>query len=132
MDSYRPVIDDVKYYLGIPLEDSSFNETLISFIEEAFLNVVEIGYGIMQETSIGITSNISWRDLFGELFNNDNDQKKKAIYIAKYVRRYICISVKLEFDPPESSSTIKILQDKKEEMLYKINRYMDTTEWDEV
>ena len=100
MDS---ILQSVKNYLGgelfvNPEEATPFDSQLIDDINAALMIVNQIGVG--QKGFIVTSADETWSDFLGD---NNNDKE--------LVRLCVNPQVKLMFDPPSSSTLIKLLQD---------------------
>lgn len=92
------ILDSVKFDCGgLPPDDTTFDSTIISLINQSFVRLAILGVKRATAFSIHGRSEV-WSDWI------TNEQ------IIALARPYISDNVRLEFDPPSSSSAIQILQ----------------------
>lgn len=93
------ILDDVKKTLGIAIDDDDaetdsydpFNLDILLFINSTFNRLKQLGVG--PKTNFSIASNDeTWGDFFQDL------------QVVEMVRAYMVLSVKMQFDPPTSST----------------------------
>lgn len=87
MDS---ILDTIKDSLGVPLEDTSFDGSLIMQINAALMVTQQLGVG--SSTCVLISSKSDkWSALLGDRTD------------LEAVKLYIYLKVRLSFDPPQNS-----------------------------
>lgn len=124
-----PMLTSVKRYLGISNEDTSFDEILIDNARISLLEVSDIG---VIDNNNGeadfseITNKTTWNDIMLKLYPKLGSKVKNLL---PYVETFVCISVRLLFDPPASQIILQMLKDKKNELIYRLNRHLDNTNW---
>lgn len=93
------ILDDVKKTLGLAIDDDDaetdsydpFNLDILLFINATFNRIKQLGVG--PNTNFSIASNEeTWGDFFQDL------------QVVEMVRAYMFLSVKMQFDPPTSST----------------------------
>lgn len=111
MDS---ILDTVKKYLGIDVEYDAFDSQLIMCINTAFGMLREIGVG-PEETGYMISGQENtWDEVIG------GDSRLKP------VETYICLKVRLLFDPPASSMVSEAVNTMLKEVEWRILLVTDT------
>ena len=104
MDS---ILNSVKEYNGIVPEYTHFDSIIMSLINSEFSKLTQLGCGPKEGYQI-TGPDESWTDylISPEKLN--------------YVRSYICIRVKLLFDPPTNSSILQALKESANEYEWRI------------
>lgn len=107
------ILDSVKKYLGIEPEYTHFDPDIIMLINSGISKLTQLGIG--PETGFEISDRTThWDDLIG-------DAKNLSI-----VKRYLCIEVKLAFDPPSNSFLVNSLKDIQKEDEWRITCMVDS------
>ena len=91
------ILTSIKKLLGLTEEDESFDEDLIMHINSVFTILNQLGVGPNEIYSIDNTE-----DTWTEFTNNGIEMKM--------VRSYMYMKVKLMFDPPSNSFTVKSME----------------------
>jgi hypothetical protein len=73
-----------------------------------------------------VTNKTTWEEVMRKLYPRLDSKVKNLL---PYVETFICISVRLLFDPPASQMILQMLKDKKNELIYRLNRHLDETTW---
>ena len=124
-----PILTSVKNYLGIHKEDDSFDEILVDNTKMSLLEMTDIG---VIDNADGepdfseVTNKTTWEEVMRKLYPRLDSKVKNLL---PYVETFICISVRLLFDPPASQMILQMLKDKKNELIYRLNRHLDNTNW---
>lgn len=124
-----PMLISVKRHLGIVNEDNSFDEILIDDARMSLLEMSDIG---VIDDELGeadfseITDKTTWNDIMLKLYPKLDSKVKNLL---PYVETFVCISVRILFDPPASQIILQMLKDKKNELIYRLNRHLDNTNW---
>lgn len=124
-----PILTSVKNYLGIYKEDDSFDEILVDNTKMSLLEMTDIG---VIDNADGepdfseVTNKTTWEEVMRKLYPRLDSKVKNLL---PYVETFICISVRLLFDPPASQMILQMLKDKKNELIYRLNRHLDETTW---
>ena len=124
-----PMLASIKRHLGIVNEDESFDDILIDDARMSLLEMSDIG---VIDDELGeadfseITNKTTWNDIMLKLYPK-LDSKVKSLL--PYVETFVCISVRILFDPPASQMILQMLKDKKNELIYRLNRHLDNTTW---
>lgn len=112
MDS---ILITVKKSLGIVEECEDFDDELIIFINSVFSTLNQLGVG--PENGFAIQDDTTnWSD-----YLNDNLK-------LEFIKTYVCLNVKLVFDPPSSSTVIEAINRKISELEWRINVAVDNVE----
>ena len=124
-----PILTSVKNYLGIHKEDDSFDEILVDNTKMSLLEMTDIG--VIDDADgepdfSEVTNKTTWEEVMRKLYPRLDSKVKKLL---PYVETFICISVRLLFDPPASQMILQMLKDKKNELIYRLNRHLDETTW---
>lgn len=102
------ILNTIKAMLGIPITTTSFDQELIVHINSAFMVLNQLGLGTQGVYSItGVSEEWS-------AFLIDPDAYSS-------VKTYIYLSVKLAFDPPQSSFVLESLNRQREELGWRLN-----------
>ena len=111
------ILLSVAKYIGLPEGYSVFDPDLIMAINAELSTLAQIG--AVPNTGFVITgSDETWSDLFdaaeaeGGLPNTRNS--------VQFVKEFVYIRVKMVFDPPQSSFVLKSLEDKANELMFRI------------
>lgn len=124
-----PILTSVKNYLGIHKEDDSFDEILVDNTKMSLLEMTDIG--VINDADgepdfNEVTNKTTWEEVMRKLYPKLDSKVKNLL---PYVETFICISVRLLFDPPASRMILQMLKDKKNELIYRLNRHLDETTW---
>lgn len=115
MDS---ILISVKKSMGIAEECEDFDDELILFINSVFSTLNQLGVG--PETGFAIQDDIAnWSDYLNDDLNLNS------------VKTYVCLKVKLMFDPPSSSTVIEAINREIKELEWRINVAVDIAKEDE-
>lgn len=110
MDS---ILQSVKMYLGIPEEYTHFDQDLLIHIQAPILELSQIGIGPTGGLSVMGPSE-TWTNLYGSYKN------------LSAVRSYVCMRVRLSFDPPTSQTLIKAINDQLAELIWRLRDEAET------
>ena len=105
MDS---ILDSVKSFLGPDSEDTSFDGPLILLINSVFGILFQLGVGPKDSPYRIVDGNSTW----DEFMQGDEIETVKS---------YVCVKVKLLFDPPSSSFVLASYQDLAKEFEWRCN-----------
>ena len=104
------ILSSVKKVLGIPSDYEHFDQDILLHINSVMSIMHQLGVGPEQGFIVEDDST-TWSDFFGE----DVDTNKFM-----YVKSYICIRVRLLFDPPTSSGAIDAMERQMRELEWRI------------
>lgn len=110
------ILTSVKEYLGITEDYKHFDRQIASDINTCFSILEQVGAGPSGGFSITIvegTSSETWNDYSGD----EN--------LVGFVREYIEKMVRIMFDPPSSSFVLDSMKRITDELLWRINVYVD-------
>lgn len=99
------ILNSIKSILGIQLDDLSFDTELIIAINSIFSIMSQIG----TQTFAIQDSTATWNTFFG----NRTD--------LEFIKTYIGMKVKLDFDPPQNSFLVDNIRKQCEEMEWRIS-----------
>lgn len=88
------ILHDVKVYIGLnpDVEDTTFDESIVIFVNSAIDDLARIGLGELGQFRL-IEKNETWTDYLGDTY----------AFLVSSVKSYICIYTRLHFDPPQGS-----------------------------
>lgn len=112
MDS---ILSSVKQMLGIPADDTFFDQTLMLHINSVFSIIRQLGVG-PSDGYVATASN-TWSDFFGEW----DDRKLQLI------KTYMGMKVRQLFDPPTNSTVANALERQIAELEWRLNIQVDPT-----
>lgn len=107
------ILDSVKKYLGNDPSYDYFDPDIIMLINAGISKLVQLGVGPADGFEIADRSS-KWSDLIGD---------RKNLLLAK---TYLCIDVKLVFDPPANSFLVNSLKEIQNEAAWRITCMVDS------
>lgn len=108
------ILTSIKKDLGIEKADTQFDPEITSAINTALMVLNQNGVG-PSEGLIVTGESETWDDLIGGEGNN-----------MQAVKTYIYLSVKLDFDPPDSGPRIEAMKRRKDELEWRLNTQAET------
>lgn len=88
------ILQTIKQLLGISEEDTSFDQNIVILVNSVFSILSQLG--LTESDRFQITgSTETWDDLF---------RGRKDL---EFVKTYVCLKVKMMFDPPTSSAALE-------------------------
>lgn len=109
MDS---ILTSVKKSLGIMEECEDFDDELVLFTNSVFSTLRQIGVGPEEGFSIQ-DDTTNWSDYL-------HDDKR-----LEFVKTYVCLKVKMIFDPPTASTAVEAINRMISELEWRINVTVD-------
>lgn len=110
------ILNDVKKTVGLVEDDTSFDTDILLFTNSVLSNLNQIGVG--PEAGFRIEDDAAtWGDLLGDDLRLNN------------VQAYVCLKVRLLFDPPATSFAIKAFEDQAKELAYRIYTTKEVDKW---
>ena len=104
------ILQSVKLSLGIPVEYEYFDRQILMHLNSIMAVLYQLGVG--PEDGFYVTDeSVIWRDLL-----SDAETQKKFLY----VQSYVCLRVRLLFDPPTSSGAIDAMERQMRELEWRI------------
>lgn len=100
------ILESVKKNLGILKDETVFDSDIIFWINSEFSTLHQLGIGPVDPYKITGYSE-TWSDF-------------KSQANADMVRAYIFVSTKLGFDPPSNSFLVSALQEKRQELTWRL------------
>lgn len=100
------ILDTIKEMLGIVIEDHSFDNELLSFINGSFMELWQIAVG--PDSGYSINANSKWSDFTDEQL------------VMNEAKQFVFCQVKLIFDPPSNSFICDSLQKRKDEAYWRL------------
>lgn len=116
------VLDSVKLNLGIPIEYNHFDQQILLHLNSVLAVLPQLGIG-SQEGFFVQDSSFTWGEILG-------DMAKPYLYM--YVKTYVCLRVRLLFDPPTSSGAIDAIERQLREFEWRITVTTDPPNREEV
>lgn len=105
------ILTSVKKVLGITEEYEHFDQDLIMHINTVF--------GILHQLGVGPSTGFSIQDS-SALWNDFVDNEKLNL-----VKSYVCLKVRLMFDPPQNGSLIEAINSQISELEWRLNVAID-------
>lgn len=102
------ILSSIKNFLGINDSVTHFDSALLMHINGSFVSLTQIG-AIEDSSTLSIDENTNWDDIFS------NQELLNA------VKPYIYLSVRLAFDPPQTSFVIESIERQLEELTWRIS-----------
>lgn len=121
-NNMESILDSVKRYIPIDVEEDHFDFDVILHINSVFSILHQMGVG--PETTFSISdSKTTWND-----FTEDDDYNE--------VKTYVCLKVKMIFDPPTNSNVLAAMERQISELEWRLNvsasnKAMEETDDDE-
>lgn len=107
------ILDTVKHGIGgLEEDDTSFDDEIIPLINTILNELVQMGIGLRNFTISSSTA--KWSDFLGE----DLPHLQSAI-------TYVTLQTKMLFDPPSNSYVMQKLNEKCDEIRWRLNAEMD-------
>lgn len=103
------ILNTVKKAVGLMPEYDAFDDTLIMHINSVFMILSQVGVGPTKGFRIEDAS-AEWGDFLSEDYENYES-----------VKSYICMKVRLLFDPPSSSTHMQAIEDLVSELEWRLN-----------
>lgn len=117
------ILLSVAKYIGLPEDYSVFDPDLVMHINSELSTLAQIG--AVPDTGFVITGpDETWDDLF-----DATDAVGGLPYTrnsVQFVKEFVFIRSKIIFDPPQSSFVLKSLEDKANELMFRIEVATDT------
>ena len=110
------ILDSVKKTLGLAADYTAFDTDIILYINSVFSTLTQIGVG--PEDGYSIDSSTPTWDAFVGTDKNLNS-----------VKSYVCLKVRLLFDPPTTSFAITAIEEMIKEAEWRIYVYRDNLIW---
>jgi len=113
------ILLSVKKFIGLDPEYNVFDPDLLILINSSFSVLNQLAVGPKEGFKVtNITE--TWEDVIGS---------KKYLEL---IKEYICIKVKLVFDPPSSSTVYKAFEERVAELEWRLNAFEDRESVQEV
>lgn len=103
------ILNTVKKSIGIMPEYDAFDDTLVMHINSAFMVLSQLGVGPAKGYRIEDDS-----DEWGDFVSNDCENFES-------VKSYVCMKVRLLFDPPSSSTHMDCIKQMISELEWRLN-----------
>lgn len=112
------ILDSVKTICNVAIDDDSFNNDLILYINSALMVIMEEWHGMDHAFRVQ-TGTETWTDLLGE----DVDYEG--------VKEFIGLKVRLMFDPPTSQAVLQAINDQIKDLEWRMYIWKDLNRIDE-
>lgn len=126
METFDPmkesILDSVKLSLGIPVEYEHFDQQIMLHLNTVMAILPQLGVG-PEEGFFVQDDSTAWGDLIGDA---------ELAYKLLYVKSYVCLRVRLLFDPPSSSGAIDAMERQMRELEWRITVTKDPVNGEEV
>jgi hypothetical protein len=113
------ILDSTKKVLGLDEANTDFDVDIIMHINTAFSTLNQLGVGPDEGFAIEDASAV-WSDFLMDVLPLNN------------VKTYVCLRVRMLFDPPTNSFTIDAMRKQIEELEWRINVYREGVAYPEV
>lgn len=114
MDS---ILKSVKSYLGISLDDDAFDTDILMAINAVMTILYQMGIGPTNAPFVVTSASQKWSALLG------SDP-------IGGVREYVCMRVRLLFDPPTNTYVVQALNDQADEFEWRLIAEADKKAWE--
>lgn len=104
------ILASVKLSLGIPIEYTAFDVQILLHLNTVLAILPQLGVG-PKNGMVVKDEYASWGELLGNTRNPN---------LYSYVKSYVCLRVRLLFDPPSSSGTIDAMERQMRELEWRI------------
>lgn len=126
METFDPmeesILDSVKLSLGIPVEYEHFDQQIMLHLNTVMAILPQLGVG-PEEGFFVQDDSTTWGELIGDT---------ELSYKLLYVKSYVCLRVRLLFDPPSSSGAIDAMERQMRELEWRITVTKDPVNGEEV
>ena len=116
MTAINNILDCIKDMRGLPLDYDGFDNDISVSINSALMALNQIGIGKHGFQVVDGTE--TWEDFIGEDYP----------YFAG-VKQFVYYSVLLGFDPPSNSFLVKNIEDRLQELTWRLNVQAETPSW---
>lgn len=110
------ILNSVKKVLGLDPSYTVFDQDVIMHINTVFTTLVQLGIGPVNGFMIE-DDEPTWGDFLGEDVNLNS------------VKTYMCLRVRMIFDPPATSFAINAMEEQIRELEWRINVHREATMW---
>lgn len=105
----KSILNTVKKAVGVMPDYTVFDDTLIMHINSVFMTLTQVGVGPKQGFRIE-DSSAEWSSFLSDDYENFES-----------VKSYICLKVRLLFDPPSSSTHMQCIESQIKEFEWRLN-----------
>ena len=109
------ILNSIKKVLGVSNEDDYFDADLIVHINSVFFTLRQLGVNFINNYYITDST-----DTWSEYISNMND--------CEAIKTYVCLKVRLLFDPPSNASLIDCINKQLSELEWRIMVALDRKE----
>lgn len=112
------ILNSTKKILGLVEADTTFDLDIITHINSAFSTITDLGLGPADGFVIE-DEEADWADFDADLMPVQLSQ----------VKTFVFLTVRLAFDPPQTSFALSALQEQIREHSWRLNVRREATEW---
>jgi hypothetical protein len=112
----QSILTSTKQILGIPEEDVSFDQAVLTFINTSFTDLLDLGIGPEDGFRI-VDADSEWEDYIDDSPALDR------------VKTYVYLKVRLLFDPPQTSFHIAAMEKQVQEVVWRLSIVRENIEW---
>lgn len=110
------ILRTVRKICGLAADDSSFDLDLLIHINAALSILAQLGIGPAEGLEVEADT-VTWEDLFG------------TDPLVGSIRTYICLRVRMYFDPPQTSFHINAINEQLRELEFRLNVRREEVSW---
>jgi len=110
------ILTSTKQILGLPEEDTSFDQSVLTFINSCFTDLLDLGIGPVDGYRI-VDADNTWPDFI------DNTPEMDR------VKTYVYLKVRLLFDPPSTSFHIAAMEKQIQEATWRLSMARENLSW---
>jgi hypothetical protein len=111
------ILKSTKKVLGIPVDDISFDQDIMTFINSAFGNLTSLGLGPV-EGFVVEDEDTDWDELGID-----------SVHILSLTKTCIYLRVRMMFDPPQTGFLVDSMNRQLQEHDWRLNQLREETEW---
>lgn len=112
----QSILKSVKKILGVDPTVTTFDDDILTHINSAFSTLRQIGIGPVDGFMVE-DDEAMWVDFIG------------ATPLLTQVKTYVCLKVRIVFDPPTTSYLIGAINDQIRELEWRLNEEREQTAW---
>ena len=113
------ILQSTKKILGLSSDDDSFDLDVATHVNMAFSTLTDLGIGPSDGFVIDDSGDETWDDYWPTLSNIQLSRVKTFVYL----------SVRLHFDPPQTSYALTALKEQITEHEWRLNALREETDW---
>lgn len=118
MNTTDTILGTTKEFIGIPLEDDSFDPEIITLIDMTMATLSQIGCGSKSSSIPVITKDYTWQEYFDHIKATDSEN-------IMLIPSYVHIKVNVLFDKTIGGSYLDALNKQIDQLEWRINDEFD-------